>query len=74
MSFTNGIYQSILNTDELAQVRKAYALCCDLLGEKPRTPEGETLLAQFVLRAFEDNEQDAELAAQQAYAIVIMLQ
>lgn len=74
MPFTHAMYQCILTEHELVGVRKAYALCCELLGGKPSTPEGEALLANFVLRAFEDNDHDAESAAQEAYEIVIKLQ
>ncbi|MEJ5081035.1 hypothetical protein [Ochrobactrum sp. MYb379] len=74
MPYTSAVYRSILSPDELSLVQEAYSRCCELLGNKPSTPESEALLSQFVLRAFTNCDQDPELAAQRAFEVVTMLE
>ncbi|WP_435657077.1 hypothetical protein [Brucella pituitosa] len=74
MPFTSELYKTIFTPDELKCVQRSYTLCCELLGSIPHSSESEKLLAQFVLRAFEDSKHDPELAAQRAFEMVRMLQ
>ncbi len=73
MPFESEIYRQIFSSEELEQVRMSYVRCCDLLGTWPNTHESEILLAQFVLRAFEESNHDPELTALRAFEIVQML-
>ncbi|QWK81702.1 hypothetical protein [Ochrobactrum sp. BTU1] len=70
MPFTSELYKAILTSNERENVQRAYYRCCELLETQPDSYEQETLLAQFVLRAFEDSLQDPELAAQRVFEMV----
>lgn len=73
MPYNTKEYVSRFNSEELAQLKRAYEKCCDLLGGPPINADVRDMVASFVLRTCEDNGFDAVLAAQQAYEIIEML-
>lgn len=58
---------------DIVLLQSAYEKCCDLMGGRPTDPQLEEMIANLVLRAFEDNSCDPDLAAQQAYELIEIL-